>query len=257
MNPTFKQSTVNREIKKDSAKASAEYLAIWRDDIASYISREVVEACIERGVRERPFQAGIKYRAFCDPGGGSSDAFTLSVAHQEGEAVVIDCLREVTAPFSPPDAVAELAKVLKPYRLTTVTGDKYAAEWPVAQFREHGITYRHSEMNRSEIYLEFLPLLNARNVRLLDYAESVDQICNLERRTARSGRDSIDHSPGAHDDLANSVAGAATLMMTGRNEIVAIDQADFMARLNLDNYQRQSDGTMRFQPAVRVESYPP
>jgi hypothetical protein len=33
----------------------------------------------------------------------------------------------------------------------------------------------------------------------------------LERRTARGGRDSIDHAPGAHDDLANAVAGALTL----------------------------------------------
>jgi hypothetical protein len=35
-----------------------------------------------------------------------------------------------------------------------------------------------------------------------------NQLCGLERRTARGGRDSIDHAPGAHDDLANCVAGA-------------------------------------------------
>jgi hypothetical protein len=33
----------------------------------------------------------------------------------------------------------------------------------------------------------------------------------LERRTARGGRDSIDHGPGAHDDIANAVAGAIVL----------------------------------------------
>ena len=33
------------------------------------------------------------------------------------------------------------------------------------------------------------------------------QLIGLERRTARGGRDSIDHAPGAHDDLANAVAG--------------------------------------------------
>jgi hypothetical protein len=37
----------------------------------------------------------------------------------------------------------------------------------------------------------------------------------LERRTARSGRDSIDHAPGAHDDIANSVAGALLLAASG------------------------------------------
>ncbi|MGI4794054.1 MAG: Arm DNA-binding domain-containing protein [Janthinobacterium lividum] len=31
---------------------------------------------------------------------------------------------------------------------------------------------------------------------------------HAERRTARGGRDSIDHAPGAHDNLVNAVAGA-------------------------------------------------
>jgi hypothetical protein len=34
----------------------------------------------------------------------------------------------------------------------------------------------------------------------------------LERRTTRAGKDSIDHAPGAHDDLINSVAGAADIV---------------------------------------------
>jgi len=29
----------------------------------------------------------------------------------------------------------------------------------------------------------------------------------LERRTVRGGRDSIDHPPNTHDDLANAIAG--------------------------------------------------
>ena len=33
------------------------------------------------------------------------------------------------------------------------------------------------------------------------------QLVGLERRTARSGRDTVDHTPGGHDDLANVVAG--------------------------------------------------
>jgi hypothetical protein len=36
----------------------------------------------------------------------------------------------------------------------------------------------------------------------------VMQLCGLERRTARGGRDSIDHGPGGHDDVANACAGA-------------------------------------------------
>jgi ribosomal protein S27AE len=36
----------------------------------------------------------------------------------------------------------------------------------------------------------------------------ISQLANLERRTGRSGRDSVDHRTGEHDDVANSVAGA-------------------------------------------------
>jgi hypothetical protein len=46
---------------------------------------------------------------------------------------------------------------------------------------------------------------------LLDDARLIHQLCALERRTARGGRDSIDHPPGAHDDLVNAVAGVAAL----------------------------------------------
>jgi hypothetical protein len=35
------------------------------------------------------------------------------------------------------------------------------------------------------------------------------ELLGLERRTGRSGRDSVDHRPGAHDDLANATALAA------------------------------------------------
>jgi hypothetical protein len=42
----------------------------------------------------------------------------------------------------------------------------------------------------------------------LDNARLAAQLCGLERRTARGGRDSIDHTLGAYDDLANAAAGA-------------------------------------------------
>jgi hypothetical protein len=36
----------------------------------------------------------------------------------------------------------------------------------------------------------------------------------LERRTARGGKDSIDHAPNAYDDLANSVAGVVAALLS-------------------------------------------
>jgi len=54
------------------------------------------------------------------------------------------------------------------------------------------------------------------------------ELMQLERRTARSGRDSVDHPPGAHDDLANSVCGCLALLAASeRNRIYLIPITGF------------------------------
>src|SRR5208337_4328002 len=107
--------------------------------------------------------------------------------------------------------VNEFAGLLQSYGIHKVTGDRYAGEWPREAFRKCGITYEPSEKTKSQIYVELLPLLNAGRVELLDHPRLIAQLCSLERRTARGGRDSIDHAPHAHDDVANAVAGALVL----------------------------------------------
>ena len=59
-------------------------------------------------------------------------------------------------------------------------------------------------------------MINSGQVELLDHPRLFAQLCRLERRTARSGRDTIDHAPGAHDDLANAAAGALVIATSDR-----------------------------------------
>ena len=54
-------------------------------------------------------------------------------------------------------------------------------------------------------------MLNSGRVALLDSQRLVNQFVGLERKVARGGRESIDHCPGGHDDIANAVAGAIGL----------------------------------------------
>ena len=68
--------------------------------------------------------------------------------------------------------------------------------------------YEPAEKSKSELYVDLLPLINSGAVDLLDHDRLVMQMTSLERRTSRGGKDSIDHAPGAHDDIANAVAGA-------------------------------------------------
>ncbi len=51
---------------------------------------------------------------------------------------------------------------------------------------------------------------------MIDVPRLHAQLAGLERRVARGGRDSIDHAPGGHDDLANSAAGALVLAAARR-----------------------------------------
>jgi hypothetical protein len=69
-------------------------------------------------------------------------------------------------------------------------------------------------------------MLNSGKVELLGSRRLVAQLIGLERRVSRAGRDSIDHAPGGHDDVANAVAGALLAVVNqGFTRIGAIDFA--------------------------------
>lgn len=217
MNPTIARDGdfLTEAFADDPASAAAEYGAEFRKDVEAFVSIEVVEACVEVGTYERAPLSSLHYAAFVDPSGGSQDSMTLAISHQEGDKddglTVIDAVREVKPPFSPEGVVAEFCELLAQYRISSVTGDRYAGEWPREQFRKHGVTYNVSERSRSDLYREMLPMLNSGRAVLLDDQKTVNQIVGLERRVARGGRDSIDHGPGQHDDRANAVAGALAI----------------------------------------------
>jgi hypothetical protein len=212
MNPTVPQDFIDAEFERDAASANAEYGAEFRSDVAEFVSMDVLDACTADGVFELPPMSGASYVAFVDPSGGSSDSMTLAIAHRDKFGTgILDAIREVRPPFSPESVVDEFCSTLKQYHISKVCGDRYAGEWPRERFRMCGVTYELSEKPKSDIYRDMLPLLNSRKVQLLDDRRLISQLHGLERRTARGGRDSIDHGPGAHDDVANSVAGALVL----------------------------------------------
>lgn len=229
MHPHSPESRLGRLIakayEKDAAAASAEYGAAFRSDLESFVSREAVERCVAVGRVELPPVLGTHaYRAFVDPSGGSVDSMTLGIAHYEAARArrqsasgtgasaqgraVLDVIRERRAPFNPSDVVAEFAGVLRAYGTASVRGDRYGGGWPAERFREHGIYYEPAGKTKSEIYAELLPMLNSGGAEILDNRRLVGQLLNLERRVSRGGRDSIDHGPGAHDDVINAAAGA-------------------------------------------------
>jgi hypothetical protein len=142
---------------------------------------------------------------------------TLAIGHKEGQVAILDAIRERRPPFSPEAVVKDFCDLLKGYRITKVSGDRYAGEWPREVFKKHGVTYDASARPKSDIYRDLLPRLNSGEVDLLDEPRLVAQLCGLERRTSRGGRDSIDHAPGSHDDVANAAAGCLVGLLTKRS----------------------------------------
>jgi hypothetical protein len=211
MNSTVPQSVVDAAMEADPASAAAEYLAEFRTDVETFVSRDVVDAAVIAGRFELPRIEHVRYVGFTDPSGGSSDSMCLAVTHMQGNRVIVDAIRERRAPFSPDACVKEFSDALRSYGITRVVGDRYAGEWPREAFRKCGVEYRAADKAKSDLYLGLLPLLNSQRVELLDHPRLINQLIGLERRTSRAGRDSIDHVPGGHDDVANAVAGAAVI----------------------------------------------
>jgi hypothetical protein len=211
MNPVVPQSDVDEAIERDPARNRAEFYAEWRTDIEGFVTRESLEACVDPGVRELPYQAGIRYFGFVDPSGGSSDSFTLTIAHGEHGIGVHDLMREARPPFKPSVVVEEYAAILREYGIRTVYGDAYAKEWVIEAFARHEIKYVRYHLTKSDIYLNALPKINSRQFRLLDITRFINQTLDLERDSTRSGRDLITHPRGGHDDLPNAAFGALLL----------------------------------------------
>jgi hypothetical protein len=209
MNPTLLQSEVDDAMAEDPAAARSEWLGEFRDDVAAFINRELVEDLVVKGRTLRPPAEGVRYVCFCDPSGGRNDSMTCCVAHKEGRVVVVDLLLEFRPPFDPHDVVNRIAREVRSYGVERVVGDNYAADFVARAFIHAGLRYTKSDKPKSGLYTELLPRLTSREVELPDCPRLVDQIAGLERRVRSGGKDVIDHGPGGHDDLANCVAGAA------------------------------------------------
>jgi hypothetical protein len=219
MNPTLPQSVVDEAMAEDPAAARAEYGGEFRDDVATFLPRDVIESLVVKGRQELAPLHTREYAGFVDMSGGRVDDAALAIAHHDENKIVIDLVREWRPPFSPDRVISEMVAVLARYRTDKVVGDNYSAEFVKSAFESRGVAYERATTTpwshtgarvakpKSQLYLELLPRLCSGEVELLDNEKMINQLAGLERRTRSGGRDIIDHGPNQHDDLANVVAG--------------------------------------------------
>jgi hypothetical protein len=243
MHPGLDREEIAAASEDDPEGSRAEWEGLFRSDLESFVSVEVLDACTTQGVTERPRLTGVAHVAFLDAAAGSGrDSFAAAVAHLEardGEApfVVLDAVREVRPPFDPLAVAGELARFLRGYGITVAQADKYAGSWVSESFARCGVQVVQDAEPKSTLYLRALPAFTARRVDLLDQPRLRAQLAGLERRRRAGGRDVVDHPPAGFDDVANAVCGALVLaaaLGTGGDEVLAANLADAPRARTLD-----------------------
>lgn len=215
MNPRLPVQVIDAALANDPAKAGAEFLGRWREDLSDFIPLDVIEACTDFGIRERPPQRDFSYVAHADAAGGTGqDSFALAIAHSEGDGTVrLDLVREYRPRFVPATIIAELAPLLKSYRIYAVQGDSFSGGFHSSEWQRHNIQFTPCENTTSENYLAALPMLLAGRARLLDNPTLRTQLAGLERRAQVGTRETVSHAQvaSAHDDVATAAAGALAI----------------------------------------------
>ncbi|QJQ99797.1 hypothetical protein [Halomonas sp. PGE1] len=204
-NPTIDARVIEEALEEDPAGAKSEWLGQFRDDVSDFLTRDVVDAAARPSPLELPPMQRQRYFGFVDPAGGGKDEFTVGIGHVEDGCTVVDVVRGRRG--TPASIVEEYAALLKDYRISRATSDRYAGQWPVDEFKKHGITVEQSAKPKSQMYMDALSAFNSGQVQIPPCDKLLTQLAALERRTSRGGQDSIDHPPGGHDDRANVVAG--------------------------------------------------
>jgi hypothetical protein len=213
VNPTIPQSWLDRQREKDQDLYKIEYGAQFTEGIASYLSAAAVQACVSKGVLERPPREGASYTLALDPA-YVGDAFGLVGACKVGdEHISVDVVRSWrgsrTTPVQHAAVLAEVEQLAEAYNGAQVVTDQFGAE-PVRQgLNELGVHVRYSPWTadtKASAFSALKQAINTRSVSLPDHPGLLRELAALEIRQTAGGRPKIGAPQGEHDDLATALA---------------------------------------------------
>jgi hypothetical protein len=219
-NPTINKAEIAAARAADPHGAVSEWDAGFRSDLAAFLDDASIDAAIDYGrPLELPPREGVTYHAFTDATGGGPDTFTLCIGHLEGERFVCDVIRGSRGHDLNGTAL-EFAKVARDYGAHQIWGDNYGKGWVSGAFLAAGLEYMRCQRVRSDLYLDGLPKFLRGLISIPDHSSLIRELRLLERRTARSGKDCVDHGIGGHDDFANSLFGCLHLAVKPPDVVV-------------------------------------
>jgi hypothetical protein len=212
MNPLLPQRVIDKALARDSEKARAEFLNVWREDSSDLYALDFIEGSTDWGVTERPPERGVRYIAYADMATGTGkDSAALAIGHalqDDARSVLVDLVRERKPRFVMADVIADWAALLREYGVSEVWSDGYAFGICADEWSRNGIRNSKSENSTGENYIKLLPLLTSKRGHLIDDATTRKQLAGLVR-VVRSGHETVEHAStaSAHDDVAAAVAG--------------------------------------------------
>src|SRR5207245_2144743 len=154
MNPvTITAKRLEQARRLDPARFAREFEAEFAEDLDAFLPAAWVDQAVMPSRHELPPRNDVSYVAAVDPSGGGADAFTLAIVHAEGKVSERRIVQDVMRGWSRrgnestdlEGVVKEIAGICKRYRLSSVSGDRYAVAWIRERFRAEGILYQDPE----------------------------------------------------------------------------------------------------------------
>lgn len=170
MNPKLPAGVVASAIAENKARGSAEFMNVWREDIADFIPIDLIEATTDWGVTERPpIDKDVHYFAYADSAGGTGrDSFTFAICHADLKTgLIVDLIRERVPRFVAADVIRDYVALMNAYGIDTIMSDNYGGGHYADEWRRQGKKWREAP-KKSDVYIAFLALLQAKRTVVLD-----------------------------------------------------------------------------------------
>lgn len=188
--------------------------AEFADADAALFSSVEIERCTRHGATELPYRPGRSYVAAMDPA-TRGNAWTVMVGHEEGGRLVIDAARQWKGskadPLDPRATLAEIAALLRCYRLDAADTDQLGFDFVHALAADAGLTLTQVAWSASNKMLAFDALrrrLATGTVELPPDPQVRADLVGVRRRVTTSGVQI--HLPstgdGRHSDYAPPLA---------------------------------------------------
>ena len=214
LNPYIPARFLERERQRDPETFRREFGGEFIGSISAFLPAESVFACVASGRSFLPPQANVRYVAAVDQA-YKQDTFVLTIAHREGDSVVIDRIRSWTPKRGSPVKLADVVPMLKaelaPYGVQTLIGDQFSSEPFREVMRREGLSYEErtfTAQSKPNMYASLKAAILEGRIELLDHEDSLRELRTLEARAMPGGNVRIEapRGAGASDDFADTLA---------------------------------------------------